>query len=131
MTESLRERIRRYVLDGSDRDLRRLLQIAEVQADAARTSILRIGNVEGWQAIECGCGPLGSLAVLSELVGSTGTVIGVDFSEAAVERARSVLTTLGINKVDVVTGDVHDLDAFQNRWTIRSRLHPRLSRAPG
>ena len=67
MTESLHNRMQHYVLDGSDRDLARLLLIAEVQAESARTAIVRLGDVTGWKIVECGCGPLGSLAVLSEL----------------------------------------------------------------
>lgn len=110
MTESIRERIRHYVLDGSDTDLRRLLSVAEVQAESARTAIRRIGDIAGWRAIECGCGPLGCLAVLSELVGPDGTVVGVDFSDATVNRARSVLTVLGAGNVEVVAGDVHEFD---------------------
>lgn len=78
MPESITERIRHYVLDGSDRDLRRLLSVAEVQAESARAAIRRIGDIAGWRAIECGCGPLGCLAVLSELVGPGGAVVGVD-----------------------------------------------------
>ena len=110
MTESLRERIQHYVLDGSDTDLRRLLSVAEVQAESARTAIRRIGDITGWRAIECGCGPLGCLAVLSELVGPDGTVVGVDFSDATVNRARSVLAVLGAGNVEVVAGDVHEVD---------------------
>ena len=44
MTESLRGRIRHYVLDGSGTDLRLLLSIAEVQAESARAAIRRIGT---------------------------------------------------------------------------------------
>src|SRR5262245_18242049 len=100
-----------YVLDASDEDLRRLLNIAGVQTDAARAAIHRIGDVTSWRAIECGCGPLGCLAVLSESVGSRGTVVGIDFSDATVERARSVIGALGLDNVQVVAGDVHELDA--------------------
>jgi SAM-dependent methyltransferase len=110
LPESIPERIRHYVLDGSDRDLRRLLSVAEVQAESARTAIGRIGDIAGWRAIECGCGPLGCLAVLSDLVGPGGTVVGVDFSAATVERARSVVAVLGIGNVEVVAGDVHEFD---------------------
>ncbi len=110
MAGSIPERIRHYVLDGSDRDLRRLLSVAEVQAESARTAIGRIGDIAGWRAIECGCGPLGCLAVLSDLVGPGGTVVGVDFSEATVERTRSVVAVLGIGNVEVVAGDVHEFD---------------------
>lgn len=100
---------RHYVLDGSDRDLRRLLRIAEVQADSARAAISRIGNLNGWRTIECGCGPLGSLGVLSELVGTSGVVVGLDFHAPTVERARAVLSALDIHNVEVVVGDVHDV----------------------
>ncbi|HEY2306132.1 MAG TPA: class I SAM-dependent methyltransferase [Streptosporangiaceae bacterium] len=89
----------------------RLLSVAEVQAESARAAIRRIGDIGGWRAIECGCGPLGCLAVLSELVGPAGTVVGVDFSQATVERARSVLALLGIGNAEVVAGDVHEFDA--------------------
>jgi SAM-dependent methyltransferase len=111
MPESIPERIRHYVLDGSDRDLRRLLSIAEMQAESARAAIRGIGDITGWRAIECGCGPLGCLAVLSDLVGPGGAVVGVDFSQATVERARSVVAVLGIGNVEVVAGDVHEFDA--------------------
>jgi SAM-dependent methyltransferase len=110
LPESVPERIRHYVLDGSDRDLRRLLRVAEVQAESARAAIRRIGDIAGWRAIECGCGPLGCLAVLSELVGPDGAVVGVDFGRATVERARSVVAVLGIGNVEVVAGDVHEFD---------------------
>ena len=111
IAESIPERIRHYVLDGSDRDLRRLLRVAEVQAESARAAIRRIGDIAGWRAIECGCGPLGCLAVLSELVGPDGAVVGVDFSQATVERARSVVAVLGIGNVEVIAGDVHEFGA--------------------
>jgi ubiquinone/menaquinone biosynthesis C-methylase UbiE len=110
MTESLQKRIQHYVLDGSDRDLARLLTIAEVQAESARSAIVRLGDVTGWNVVECGCGPLGSLAVLSDLVGPAGRVVGIDFSAATVERARSVLATLGVDNVEVVLADLNALD---------------------
>src|SRR5262249_49542788 len=65
---------------------------------------------EGWRALDCGCGPLGGLAMLAEMVGPSGRVVGVDFNESAVELARSVVATLALNNVEVVVGDVHDLD---------------------
>lgn len=110
-TSAFRERIGRYILDGSDQDLQRLLKISELTADTARAAFGQVGVQQGWNVIECGCGPIGGLAVLAELVGPTGRVVGVDFSEAAVDRARAVVGALGMDNVDVVLADVHDLDA--------------------
>jgi hypothetical protein len=38
---------------------------------------------------------MGAIAVLAEMVGPTGRVVGVDFSEAAISRARAVAGALG------------------------------------
>jgi ubiquinone/menaquinone biosynthesis C-methylase UbiE len=111
MTEEVTERARRYVLDSGDEDLRRLLSISEVTAQTARRAFARTGISHGWTAIDCGCGPIGGLAVLAEMVGPAGRVVGVDFSEPAVSRARSVVAALELDNVELVAGDIHDLDA--------------------
>src|SRR5215469_17809740 len=102
MTKAIAEHSGRYVLDGSDEDLRRLLAVSEITAETARRAFGRVGIGEGWTAIDCGCGPLGALAVLAELVGPGGRVVGVDFSEPAVRRAQSIVATLGLGNVQVV-----------------------------
>ena len=110
MGEAIAARVRRYIHDGSDEDLRRLLRLSELLADNLRAALGRVGVAEGWRTIECGCGPLGGLAVLAEMVGASGQVVGVDFNESAVERARSVVATLALSNVEVVVGDVLDID---------------------
>jgi SAM-dependent methyltransferase len=81
--------------------------------------------------IDCGCGPLGALAVMAELVGPEGQVVGIDFNEAAVQRARSVVATLELDNVDVRVGDVHDVDgaalgsAFDLAYTRLFLMHQR------
>lgn len=110
MAEAVAERVRRYVLDGSDEDLRRLLSIAEVSAEMARAAFRRVGVRQGWTAIDCGCGPIGGLAVMAEMVGPAGRVVGVDFNPAAVQRARAVVSALELGNVEVVAGDLHELD---------------------
>ena len=83
MAEAIAERVRRYILDGGDEDLRRLLGVAETTQEMARSAFRKAGMQEGWHAIDCGCGPIGGLAVMAEMVGPAGRVVGVDFSEPA------------------------------------------------
>src|SRR5215831_11973558 len=111
MAEAIAERVRRYILDGSDEDLRRLLSLAETTREMARSAFRRVGMGEGWQVIDCGCGPIGGLAVMAEIVGPSGRVVGVDFSEPTVERARSVVAELELGTVEVFAGDIHELGA--------------------
>jgi SAM-dependent methyltransferase len=110
MSELIGERVRRYILDGSDEDLRRLLSIAEVTAGMARSAFRKAGVREGWQVIDCGCGPIGALAVMAEMVGPAGRVVGVDLSEPAIQRARSAVAALELGNVEVVAGDIHEFD---------------------
>jgi SAM-dependent methyltransferase len=110
MTEATAGRVQRYILDGSDEELRRLLSLSEVTAGAARRAFSRAGVSQGWAAIDCGCGPIGALAVLAEMVGPAGRVVGVDVSELAVMRARSAATALQLGNTEVVAGDIHHLD---------------------
>ncbi len=77
----------------------------------ARAAFRRVGMREGWQAIDCGCGPIGGLAVMAEMVGPAGRVVGVDVSEPAVQRARSVAAALELGNVGLFAGDIHELGA--------------------
>ncbi len=109
MAEAIAERVRRYILDGGDGDLRRLLGVAETTREMARSAFRRVGMQEGWNVIDCGCGPIGGLAVMAEMVGPAGRVVGVDFSEPAIQRARSVVAALGLGNVQLFAGDLHEL----------------------
>jgi SAM-dependent methyltransferase len=48
---------------------------------------------------------------MAEMVGPAGRVVGVDFSEPAIQRARSVVAALELGNVELFAGDVHELDA--------------------
>jgi SAM-dependent methyltransferase len=100
-----------YLLDAGDEDLARLLRIAEISAASVREDLDRAGIRPGARALDCGCGPLGALAVLAEAVGPSGQVMGVDFNPATVDQARSVVRALGHENVDVRVGDVNQLGA--------------------
>ncbi len=111
MADAITERVRRYILNGSDEDLRRLLGVAESTREMARSAFHRVGMQEGWHVIACGYGPIGGLAVMAEMASPAGRVVGVDFSEPAIQRARSVVTALGLGNVELFAGDIHDLGA--------------------
>jgi ubiquinone/menaquinone biosynthesis C-methylase UbiE len=110
MAEAVAERVRRYIFDGTDQDLRRLLSISELSAEMARAAFRRVGLQAGWHAIDCGCGPIGGLAVMAEMAGPAGRIVGVDFNEAAVQRARTVVSALELGNVEVIAGDLHEVD---------------------
>jgi SAM-dependent methyltransferase len=94
----------------ANRNKRRAARLTQETAEMARAAFRRVGVQQGWHAIDCGCGPVGGLAVMAEMVGPGGRVVGVDFNEAAVQQARAVASALGLGNVEVVAGDIHDLE---------------------
>jgi hypothetical protein len=54
MTETIGRRVQRYLLDGSDEDLKRLLAISELMAEPTCAALRRSGIGAGWKVIECG-----------------------------------------------------------------------------
>jgi SAM-dependent methyltransferase len=48
---------------------------------------------------------------MAEMVGPAGRVVGVDFSEPAIQRARSVVAALQLDNVELFAGDIHELGA--------------------
>jgi ubiquinone/menaquinone biosynthesis C-methylase UbiE len=62
----------------------------------------------GHTVIDLGCGPGADLRAFAESVGPSGTVLGLDSDESAVEQARRAVADL--TNVQVATGDLHQLD---------------------
>ena len=48
-----------------------------------------IGVREGWSCVDIGCGPGGITGLLSERVGLTGRVVGLDMNARFLEHARA------------------------------------------
>jgi ubiquinone/menaquinone biosynthesis C-methylase UbiE len=105
------DRSKGYALDGMAEDLRRLLAIAELSEDMTRRGLARVGITSGWRALDCGCGPLGALPILADLVGDEGHVVGADSNPGAIDRAAATLQALDIAGVQLVTADARALDA--------------------
>jgi SAM-dependent methyltransferase len=62
----------------------------------------RIERTVGGSAIDLGCGPAGVLALLSEWVGPTGRVVGLDSDPAHVALARAFAQERGLTQVEIV-----------------------------
>jgi ubiquinone/menaquinone biosynthesis C-methylase UbiE len=99
-----------YVFDRTQGDHERLVSQAQRVNVFAREACVRAGLRAGARAIDVGCGPLGGLPVLAELVGPGGSVVGLDASPATLAQARETLDRLGVDGVELVAADVNALD---------------------
>ena len=78
----------------------------------------------GMRVLDLGCGPGDSTFVAADLVGSGGSVVGVDHSPEALARARYRAAQRGLAQVQFIEGDIHDpapggpYDAIVERLTL-------------
>lgn len=96
-----------YSLGSTDAEHRRLIALASHEEDRVIDACRRANVPQGATALDLGCGPLGALSALATVVGEHGTVIGVDASAAALEKARALLAS---PRVRFVHSDVNTLD---------------------
>jgi len=94
-----------YFLGHSVVEQRRLQQQARDLADESRQFFDQITIATGAHVIEIGCGPQGCLGLLADRVGPTGTVVGVEMSEHAVELARRFVAAEELVNVEVRHGN--------------------------
>jgi SAM-dependent methyltransferase len=94
-----------YYLGDRPADQRRLRRQAEQLGGEAAWLLDRVGPLEGGRVVELGTGPRGYLDALSERVGWTGTVVGVERSADTVALARLLAARRGLGNVELVHGD--------------------------
>lgn len=94
-----------YLLGRSAREEERLRKQIQELAGEARWLLDRLQIRPGARALELGCGPEGVLELLSERVGPSGTVVGLDKNEGFVASARKYAAEKQLTNVEVVHGD--------------------------
>ncbi|MDM0117339.1 methyltransferase domain-containing protein [Variovorax sp. J22R133] len=94
-----------YLLGYRQAEQERLERQARELAHESQWIFDRIGVGEGWRVVEIGCGPRGCLGLLSERVGSTGHVVGVELSAEQAETARRFVADTHLGNVEVLGVD--------------------------
>jgi len=80
-----------YVLATGDAAANRLRILHQVYGPGSRSLLERAGIQPGMRVADLGCGVGMMTRLLAELVGPSGTVVGVDLSAAQIEQARAML----------------------------------------
>jgi SAM-dependent methyltransferase len=94
-----------YFLGYRPAEQRRLQRQAEQLGGEAAWLLDQVGPLEGREVVELGTGPRGFLDALSERVGWTGTVVGIERSADAVALARLLVARRGLSNVQLLHGD--------------------------
>jgi len=103
--QQLRRRGQLYLLGHSRVEQSRLRRQAEELRQESNSLFDRVGLRSGGRAIDIGCGPQGVLDLLSERVGSTGLVVGIERDDKSVAAARQFAAGRALKNVKVLQGD--------------------------
>ena len=97
-----------YLLGYRQAEQERLERQAHELAHDSERLFDQIGVRDGWRVVEIGCGPRGCLDLLSERVGATGKVIGVERSAEHVQRAQHFAVETHLTNVQVLQADARN-----------------------
>jgi len=119
-----------YVFGHSQVELRRLAYQAALIEPVTRLLLVEAGVTSGMRVLDVGTGR-GDVAILvAELVGETGSVVGVDRSSAAVAVARERAEQASLANISFVEGDPSELtfpalfDAIVGRYVLQFQPEP-------
>jgi SAM-dependent methyltransferase len=98
-----------YVLGHAAPELDRLIEQARFLGDLTEHLLRRAGLTRGMRVLDVGCGAGDVSFLAARLMGSEGTVIGVDKAPEAVGLARERARAAGLTNVDFLVGDAADL----------------------
>lgn len=92
-----------YPIESRSGEIERLLVQGAAMAPETERMLDLIGVRPGWSVLDIGCGPRGITDLLSQRVGSSGRVVGLDMNADFLEHAR----TNGAPNVTFIQGDAY------------------------
>lgn len=96
-----------YLLSGGAAELERLRLQARVWGPAAEQLLDQIGIAPGWRCLDLGCGGRGILGPLSQRVGPSGKVVGVERDAQQLAAARAYVEEEKLTNVEILDTDAY------------------------
>ena len=121
-------------VDGVDGWTRRLILQHQIYGPLTRRLFVAAGITTGMRVLDLGSGAGDVALLLAELVGPTGSVVGVDADPAVLGVARARADAAGLTNVTFRCGDIerldvedesdHGFDAVAGRWILMHLADP-------
>ena len=95
-----------YVLERTQREYERLRAQARLWARSTSAVLAAVRLGPGASCLDAGCGPGETMRLMADLVGSTGTVVGLDSDASLVMATEAALKAEGRAQCRVMVGDL-------------------------
>lgn len=111
-----------YVLGHSDAELERLMAQSRLLGDLTEQILRQAGLEPGMRVLDLGCGPGDVSFLAASMVGSSGSVHGVDTSPEAIALARERASLAGLSNVSFEIANLADFRLAEPVDAIVGRL---------
>jgi 2-polyprenyl-3-methyl-5-hydroxy-6-metoxy-1,4-benzoquinol methylase len=102
-----------YVLGHGRSEMERLALQAQYWGEATLELLQRAGIAPGMRILDLGCGAGDVSLLAAALVGSSGSVVGIDSSADAVAAARARVNAAGLTQVELQVADLEEYRSAQ------------------
>ena len=119
-----------YILGHSDREIRRLIRQAAILRPITERLLRRAGIGRGMRVLDLGCGAGDVSMLAAELVGASGSVVGIDRSPKVIAFARERARSAGRRHIDFEAvsveafSDSEPFDAVIGRYVLIHQADP-------
>ena len=119
-----------YVLGHPKGEELRLRRLGQLLYGFTKRLFQQAGIVPGMKVLDVGCGVGDVALLLAELIGPTGSIVGVDIYPPALETARARLQAAGFENATFLAGDIreialaNDFDAVVGRNILMYTANP-------
>ncbi len=119
-----------YTMGRSEAETRRLIEQSQLYDGVTRRFLNAAGIEKGMKVLDIGSGAGDVALTLAEVVGTNGSVVGVDVNAEILETARSRADAAGITNVEFIAGDArtlnlpNDFDAIVGRLVLMYMAEP-------
>lgn len=119
-----------YLLGHTPQAIERLLRLGEIYQPFTRQVFAEAGITTGMKVLDVGCGPGDVSLIAADLVGATGSVLGVDASADMLQVAQTRVQAAGLAQVSFLAADLRTLaldrhfDALVGRFILMHLPEP-------
>jgi ubiquinone/menaquinone biosynthesis C-methylase UbiE len=100
-----------YVLGSSPKELSRLSLQAQIIRPITERLLRQLGIKEGLRVLDLGCGAGDVSMLAAEMVGPTGSVVGIDQSAAAIDKAEGRARNRGYQQISFCVSSVESFSS--------------------
>ena len=102
-----------YVLGSSPRELSRLSLQAQIIRPITERLLRQLGIKEGLRVLDLGCGAGDVSMLAAEMVGAMGSVVGIDQSAAAIDKAAARVRDRGYPQISFCVSSVEEYSSAE------------------